>query len=70
MGKVWVSLYHIPFFGVKNGYVYIYMFIYIFLNEGILVTIFRGEMQCQNARIKVFDSSLIRMNMFPFECLM
>jgi hypothetical protein len=46
------------------------MFIYIFKNEGILETIFRCEMQCQNTRIKVFDSSLIRMNKFPFECLM
>jgi hypothetical protein len=52
---------------------YIYLFIY-FLNEEKcshfeIKKISKGQMQCQNATIKVFDSSLTKINIFTNEHL-
>jgi hypothetical protein len=65
MGKFQVFPSYTPFGGLKSGHVY---FIYLIRNEGkcpyfgILKTIFKDQILCQNVKIKMFDLSLIIIN--------
>jgi hypothetical protein len=55
-GSEYPPPYYIPFFLVeKCAYIYIYIY-------GNLKIKFKGQIQCANTRIKVFDSSLTWMN--------
>jgi hypothetical protein len=45
-------------------YIYIYIYIRKYAHFEILKTIFKGQMLCQNARIKVLDSFFTRINVF------
>ncbi len=66
MSMAWVPLSYAPF-GVKKG-VCIFKF-YLLKMKIIFNTSFKGQVQCQNARIKLFNSSLIKISMLMSEHL-